>query len=143
MYNPLPNRPYVGKTEQVMRLIAPGHCWHFDAWLLAGGDKLFLLVETRAGGRQLLTLNMYQWDGGRLHYCTEGFDDLQPVTLQDKALWPRFDELNALHWRYVYPMSLRVPPGFRSRSVALHYIRAPSLEPFDGTEVNLHQYDMN
>jgi hypothetical protein len=135
----------VKPTEQVQSLIAPGSCWHFDAWLCEEQNgALALLVETRKGGRDLLSSHVYAWDGERLRYMNVSADDLrrdcQPVTMQDKALWPRYAELNRLHWDYVIPMSVRVPDGFRSRSVALHYIRAPSIAPFDGTEANMHQY---
>jgi hypothetical protein len=139
-YSQLQYRPHVKPTEQVQGLIAPSHCWHFDAWLYEYGGELFLLAETRAGGRDLLTRHAYQWDGERLRYVADVPDLSAPVTLQDKAMWPRFAELNALHHRYVLPMAARVPSGFRSRSVALHYVRAPSIAPFDPDVVNLHQY---
>lgn len=141
-YAQLQYRPNVKPTEQVQGLIARGHCWHFDAWLFEYNGGLALLVETRAGGRDLLTSNAYAWDGERLRYLNATGDELRQlatVTLQDKAYWPREAELNVLHLR-VLDMAARVPSGFRSRSVALHYVRAPSLAPFDGSEVNLHQY---
>jgi hypothetical protein len=84
---------------------------------------------------------VYLWNGDALRYVAFDLSEAETVTLQDRALWPRFAELNSMHWRYVYPMAMKVPPGYRSRSVAFHYIRAPSIEPFDGTEVNMHQYD--
>jgi hypothetical protein len=143
-YNALTLRPHVLPASQVMGLIAPSTCWHFDAWLmqrLAFLDEMYFVIETRAGGRDLLTRHCYWLRDGRLIYTPEPAGEAQPVTLQDKALWPRFAELNAMHWRFVYPMALAVPPGYRSRSVAFHYVRAPNIEPFDGTEVNMHQYE--
>jgi hypothetical protein len=139
-YKQLQLRPNVRDTEQVHYLIAPGHCWHFDAWLYDAGDGLYLLTETRKGGRDLIASHAYRWDGHTLRYVARVPDGAALVTMHDKALWPRFDELNRLHWLYIVPMAARVPAGFRSRSVALHYVRAPSIAPFDGTEVNLHQY---
>lgn len=145
-YNALEYRPNVRPTEQVFGLIAPGHCWHFDAWLFSTGHEhmLALIVETRKGGRDLLTHNEYVWDGRSLRYANTAPDSgpLGEVTLQDRALVSRADELNELH-RRVLAMAARVPAGFRSRSVALHYVRAPSLAPFDADVVNLHQYGGN
>jgi hypothetical protein len=141
-YNALQYRPNVKPTEQVHTLIAPGHCWHFDAWLFEYNGGLALLTETRAGGRDLLTANAYTWDGERLKYLNATGDELRQlptITVQDRQYISRAGELNAMH-RRVLEMAARVPSGFRSRSVALHYVRAPSLAPFDGTEVNLHQY---
>lgn len=137
MHALIPTRPHVRRTEQVMMLIGPSTCWHFDAWLLALGGELFAVIETRAGGRELLTRNTYKVMGGGLHYVAAIPDGAEFITLQDKALWPRFAELNEIHWRWIVPMTLRVPGGYRSRSVALNYVRAPSIEPFDGTEVNM------
>lgn len=142
MYNELPFRPHVSTKSAVMRLIAPNHCWHFDAWLYSAGARaLALHTETRQGGRDLLTSHVYLWDGTRLTYLASGIDPgAEPVTLQDKALWPRYAELNRLHWDHILPMAARVPAGFRTRSVALHYIRAPSLDPFSDDAINMHQY---
>jgi hypothetical protein len=146
-YAQLQYRPHVKPTEQVQALIAPGHCWHFDAWLYDAGNTqragyLYLVTESRAGGRDLLSRNCYVWDGEGLRYCAHVPGDLRPVTINDKALWPREAELNRLHAR-VLEMASRVPGGFRSRSVALHYVRAPSIAPFDPDVVNLHQYGTN
>jgi hypothetical protein len=133
-------RPHVTLDSTVHRLIAPGTCWHFDAWLYQHGAELYLLVETRAGGRRELASHAYMIDGDRIRYVPAIPEGAVAVTMNDKALWPEFDRLNTIHWRYVLPMTNRIPAGFRGRSVALHYVRAPALEPFDGTEVNLHQY---
>lgn len=143
-YSTLELRPHVRPTEQVHGLIAPSHCWHFDAWLYPlTGDALALLIETRAGGRELLTSHVYSWDGDRLRYLALTADDLramvQPITMQDRAYVSRFVELNNLH-AWVLPMAARVPSGYRSRSVALHYVRAPSLEPFEDDALNLSQF---
>jgi hypothetical protein len=131
-WNAIPTRPHVKPTEQVMALIAPSHCWHFDAWLY--GDPqgaLILRVETRAGGREVLTSNLYEWDGERLRYTTQPPDYMRPVTVNDRPMWRRARELDGLH-RRVMTMAARVPAGFRSRSVALHYVRAPDVHPITG-----------
>jgi hypothetical protein len=144
MYKQLPLRPNVKPTEQLQTLIAPSHCWHFDAWLLRDASgALYLRIETRMGGRYLLTSHDYIVEHGRARMVMGIPADARPITLQDKAEWPHTDTLNRLHRRYVLPMAARVPDGFRSRSVALHYVRAPDLAPFDGSEVNLHQYGAN
>jgi hypothetical protein len=135
-------RPHVRTTEQVHGLIAHGKCWHFDAWLFEYNGALALLAETRAGGRDVLTSHAYTWDGDALRYLNASGDELREhrtVTMQDRAYVSRADELNALHGR-VIAMAARVPAGFRSRSVALHYVRAPSLEPFEPDAVNMTQY---
>lgn len=139
-WNAIPTRPNVKPTEQVMTLIAPSHCWHFDAWLYEGWDRdtLVLKTETRAGGRNLLTSALYVWNGDSLRYTDTAPNYARACTLQDRALIPRAAELDALHSR-VLRMAARVPSGFRSRSVALHYVRCPDLPPFDGTEANWQQ----
>lgn len=138
MYSAIQTRPHVRVTEQVMELIGNSTCWHFDAWMMRAPDgTLFLRVQTRAGGRDRLTEADYVYLGGRLQYAAVFASDLQPITMQDRAEWPRFAEFNELHWRHIVPMSQRVPAGYRSRSVALHYVRAPSLEPFDADVVNM------
>jgi hypothetical protein len=101
---------------------------------------LYVKIQTRKGGRELLTEHEYIVENGRMRYAAAIPSEAEPITMHDKAEWPRFDELNALHHKYVLPMAARVPDNFRSRSVALHYVRAPSLPPFEGDEVNLHQY---
>lgn len=128
-HNPLVLRPYTSPSSQAGYLISKQTCWHFDAWLHVLHNHVFLHIETRAGGRKKLTGHTYLWTGERLQYCVQSLDAAERVTLQDKALWPRYDELNAMHWRYVPAMAARIPDGYRSRSVALHYIRAPSLDP--------------
>jgi hypothetical protein len=135
-------RPHVRSTEQVYSLISRGHCWHFDAWMLRhpASGMLYVKVQQRKGGRDLLAEHEYIYEGGRLRYVPRIPTECEPVTMQDQREWPQFAELNALHWRYIIPMTHRIPAGFRSRSVALHYVRAPSLAPFEGDEVNLHQY---
>lgn len=142
-YSQLQYRVNVKPTEQVQGLIAPGHCWHFDAWLFSEPNgALALLVETRAGGRELLTSNAYAWDGERLRYMNAPADmlrDLPAITVQDRGYVSRFEELNRLHSK-VLDMAARVPSGFRSRSVALHYVRAPSLAPFEDDALNLSQF---
>lgn len=144
MYSPIETRPYVKPTEQVMMLIGPSSCWHFDAWLYETEDgAMFVLIETRAGGRDVRSVANYRIMGGGLHRVASIPVGARAVTLQDKALWPRFDELNAIHWQWVHPMALRVPAGFRSRSVAIHYVRAPSIEPIDGDVVNMSHYAEN
>ena len=142
MYNALAYRPNVQPKSSVMQLIAPGTCWHFDAWLFIERHTgaLILHVQTRRGGRDLLTDHMYRVENGQPRYAAS-VGEGDPITLQDRAQWPRFAELNELHWRHIVPMAARVPAGFKSRSVALHYIRAPALDPFAGDEVNLHQYE--
>jgi hypothetical protein len=139
-YAQLQYRPHVKPTEQVMTLIANGRCWHFDAWLYPHNNDVLLQVQTRAGGRDVLSQHHYIWDGERLRYTAEIPNGQFSITMQDRAYWSRFDELNRLHWQYIVPMSRRVPDGFRSRSVALHYVRAPSLEPFGDDALNLSQY---
>lgn len=131
-WNAIPNRPHVKPTEQVMTLIAPSHCWHFDAWLYEYGPDLLLRVETRAGGRDLLWSAFYVWNGERLNYCnTPHAANLRPVTFNDRAMWSRAAELDRLHKR-VLTMIARRPAGFRSQSVALHYVRAPDVHPITG-----------
>lgn len=136
-YTGIPTRENVSATEQLMTLIAKGTCWHFDAWMLRDDQgRLYVLVQTRAGGRKLIWEMSYTYENGVLRAVMEIPEQAQFITLQDKAEWPHFDELNRLHWERIVPMTRRVPDGFRSRSVALHYVRAPSLEPFTGTEIN-------
>jgi hypothetical protein len=132
-WNTIPTRPNVKPTEQVMGLIAPSHCWHFDAWLyeVAASDDLLLRVETRAGGRDLLTSALYRWDGERLRYTAPQPEDQRAVTINARHMWSRAAELGRLHKR-VLTMAARVPSGFRSRSVALHYVRAPDVHPITG-----------
>jgi hypothetical protein len=138
----LSTRPNVKVTEQVYTLISRGHCWHFDAWMMRHPvtNMLYVKTQTRAGGRDLLTEHDYICEGGRLRYVPSIPVGAEPLTMMDQREWPNFDELNALHWRYVAPMAARVPAGFRSRSVALHYVRAPNVEPFGPDAVNLSQY---
>lgn len=148
MYNPLPFRPYVAPNSSVMVLIAKGHCWHFDAWMRCGSDgTLYVHIETRSGGRELLTRTLFTAMHGTLYRMGGAvepvIDQLEPVTLQDKALWPRYAELNEIHWRDILPLAGQPPRGFRSRSVALHYIRAPSLDPLADDVLNMHHYERN
>lgn len=131
-WNTIPTRPNVKATEQVLGLIAPSHCWHFDAWLYGEPNgPLILRVETRAGGRELLTSILYRWDGERLRATTQQPDYMRPVTVNDRPMWSRSAELDRLHKR-VLAMAARVPAGYRSRSVALHYVRAPDIHPITG-----------
>jgi hypothetical protein len=141
-YNGLALRPHLAKDSTWTRAIANRQCWHFDAWLLEDArlGVIYVRAEARAGGRELLWSQLYAWSGSRLNAIIHLPDGTREVTLQDKALWPRYDELNALHWRHIVPMSERVPNGYRSRSVALHYVRAPSLEPLEDGVANWHRY---
>lgn len=139
MYRPLLLRPHVKPTEQVMGLIAPSHCWHFDAWLLRDDQgRLYARLETRAGGRDLLTSLEYMYEAGTLRMVAQIPASAQPVTIQDRG--ENADELNELHGRYILPRCHgRLPAGFRSRSVRLHYVRAPSLPPFADDVTNWAQ----
>lgn len=146
-YNTLPYRPHVSSTSNVLELIARGTCWHFDAWMFRDieHDAFYLRTETRAGGRELIASNTYRLalgDAPRLEYAyiTEGSARLSPITLQDRDILPHYSGLNAVHWRYVVPMSCRVPAGFRSRSVCMHYVRAPSIEPVAADVLNSFTY---
>lgn len=133
-WSAIPTRPNVKPTEQVMGLIAPSHCWHFDAWLYEYPDSpdLLLVIETRAGGRELLVRSLYRWSGERLRYVPASqLTDQRPVTVNARHMLPRSAELDRLHKR-VLTMAARVPSGFRSRSVALHYVRAPDVHPITG-----------
>jgi hypothetical protein len=129
-YAALDYRPHArGLWKQT---IANSSCWHFDAWLYAHGAELYLVTETRTGGRDVLARHVYRVapDCAALHYVPAMPEACQPVTL-DMLPVDTSQRLNALHWRSVYPMSQRRPNGFRYSSVSLHYIRAPSLEPFE------------
>lgn len=139
-YRPLLLRPYVKPSEQVMGLIGPSHCWHFDAWLLRDtARRLYIRVQTRAGGRELLSEREYLVEHGLARMVLAIPVDAEPITLQDRGEQQSADELNSLHSRYVMPWAATVPPGFRSRSVALHYVRCPDLAPFEGDEANWQQ----
>jgi hypothetical protein len=132
-WNALPLRPHVKPTEQVMGLIAPSHCWHFDAWLLRDEhNRLYLRIETRAGGRELLTSLEYMYEQGRLRMVPAIPAHAYPITMQDRTEQPthRATELDAIHRAYVLPRAwAALGANFRSRSIRLHYVRAPSLPP--------------
>lgn len=128
----LEHRPEV--EAQLRRAIGHRTCWHFDAWLYRrqlGHDAAWLYkVETRGGGRGLLTSAWYlaTLDTGAIAYQPLVMEPGELVTLQDRDLSADVAaKLDAIHWRYIYPMSCRAPSGFTSRSVRLHYIRAPSV----------------
>ncbi len=140
MYNTLKNRPFVRQNSTALQRIANKKCWHFDAWLgeTSQPGMLALHVKTSAGGREQLTAMTYLILNGRLKVTPRNtvarlltLDDLSP---------DEYDTINALHWRTVFGMARRVPAGFRSRSVALHYIRAPSLDPIPPTVTNWSRY---
>lgn len=142
MYKQLELRPHVSTTRAIHALLARAHCWHFDAWLYRDPHKrLYLAVETRKGGRIPLQRHIYQvLDSSRLHYVPALPAGAREITLQDRAEALNYPELNVLHWRYVVPMLARRPLAYRSQSVALHYCRAPSLDPMEGAGPNFHVY---
>lgn len=130
MWKPIALRPHVKPSEQVMLLIAPSHCWHFDAWFLRdSANRLYVRMETRAGGRELLTSFEYMYENGRLRMVPLTPADARLITMSDRAELANAGELNHVHTKYVLAFAARVPRGFRSRSVALHYVRAPDLPP--------------
>lgn len=144
MHKQLKYRPNLTPTSTVHSMVAKGICWHFDAWLFRDTDNsLYLDVQTRRGGRDLIARNVYRAIHGNTRLATVARvpETAQALTLHDRAELPWYAELNALHWRYVVPMIARRPDAFRSQSVALHYLRAPSLDPFGGAGENFHVYE--
>lgn len=137
--NQLAQRPHVSPQAYLMELIGNGRCWHFDAWLYDfGAVAFYFVIETRAGGRDLLERRTYRLAGGTMSYTVDPPPG-EPVTLHDRALAPYYAELNEAHWRYIRPMAALRPEGYTSTSMAFHYIRAPSLEPLDA-DANFFQY---
>ena len=137
-------------SQRLYYAINNSKCWHLDAWILRDikTTELFLRVQTREGGRVLLTTFNYAliWAGDRYsaRYCNDMPPDaaLTPITIQDQ---PRevYDRLNELHWRTIYPMTLQRPDAYLYSSVALWYITAPSLLPVDNTMQNYSPYAEN
>jgi hypothetical protein len=150
-YTPdMPYRPNGGRMVQLA--IGAGTCWHFDAWCYRDAlGFLSLHVMTHRGGRELLTSMLYAIEpSGALRYMGDGpiriagldtpnIHDMA-VTLQDRKLPPGSrDQLQRCHTDYVLPMCERVPPSFRSRSVWLHYCRAPDMLGVPADVVNYYK----
>lgn len=132
MYAKLDFRPHVAVTSHMITLIANLRCWHFDAWLARHQGTYYYIVETRAGGRDRLTQWNYMVHPGGLRFVPELPDRAELCTFSDRDVRGAYAHLNALHWRHIVPMSKRKPDMYRSRSIAMHYIRAPSHDPMEG-----------
>lgn len=145
-YSKMLHRPHVTQTSMVGVLITKPICWHLDVWLYRDADEAYWFrVETRKGGRGMplwqVSYRTRLGEGPRLLLALP--DGLEPVTLQDRAIVADkalYAYLNRWHWELIVPLSRRIPSAFKSRSVALHYIRAPSYPPLDGSETNYHKY---
>lgn len=141
-YTPLILRPYV--RNALLSTFGNGKCWHFDCWMAideADSGAMYVIVQTRRGGRDVLTQLTYKvhWrdDGSAgLHYHDGVPAGVNTFTLQDRALAPFYSRLNELHWDTIYPMAMRRPDAFAYSSIALHYIAAPSLLPIDHSVQN-------
>jgi hypothetical protein len=132
-YSLIPTRPHVSLTSTVMTLIAKSICLHYDAWLFrapATGDY-YVLLQAREGGRKLLGERRYRITDELMERIADPIPaDAYEVTLQSKEQWPDFERLNSIHHAYILPLVRGpLPSGYKSRSVALHYVQSPSLEP--------------
>lgn len=131
---PLQYRPHIVPTSDSYRRIRSHKCWHFDAWLCrAGLGELFLLTEARRGGRLIRTRPMpndvYRVaPNGTLHPCNYGAlyagGEVLQVTI-DALEGTARDAALTVHRAYVMAWADRVPFGFTSRSVCLHYWPIP------------------
>lgn len=130
--NRLDYRPFVGQTSHLMELIGSARCWHFDAWLAMDRGTFYFIVETRHGGREPLTRHTYKVAGELIFLVPDAPAGAVLVTLSDRALAGLYERLNRIHWRFIVPLSHRKPDRYAGRSIAMHYVRAPSLDPLEG-----------
>lgn len=113
---------------RVYDVIANRHVLHIDAWFVQDGDdQLYFIIQTRAGGWDVVSSDVFRATPGVLQRVTVPAGEL----LQRGLLrhvdnpWSRRHApwANALHWRYIVPQ-LHIPrEGFkRFMSVRLHYV---------------------
>lgn len=145
-FSPMPLRPYLRGAYKARA--ANGRCWHFDAWILCDSQDamtLYVIVQTRRGGRDVLTQHSYRVIGGPNNEPTLRYHDKVPqhaeaMRITDASFAPWYSRLNGLHWSVIRPMAMRRPDTFTYSSVALHYIAAPSLDPIPPGTQNFSPY---
>lgn len=147
-YRDLTLRPHLSTSWK--QTLGNGRCWHFDAWLLydeADSGAMYMVIQTRKGGRDVLTQHEYSVDWlangeAALSYLPDRDRMARAsfVTLQDRSMRELYGRLNRLHWNTIWPMTQRRPDEFTYSSIALHYVRAPSLEPILAGTVNYSRF---
>lgn len=136
--NNMPHRQ--GVTTYLQDLINRKVVHHFDAWLYQmPDDVLYFLIETRAGGEQLLTRNVFR-------ACPlQGLVPVRDPGVVENGIKRTIDGPRAkVHWPYcaaihkrdIAPHMRVVPAGFKLVSTRLHYIYTNRKidDPMEGIE---------
>lgn len=128
-------------TWRVYAAIVRRTCYHVDAWIIqAADDALYLVMEGRAGGLQLVTRRVYACAPGSL---TPYESDVEGVTRHIDSPWARryAPWLNTLHWELIQPVLRIQREGFKGHvSVKLHYVHSDHAHD-DPTEGFTNLYD--
>lgn len=113
-----------GVPMRVMDQISTSKCYHVDAWLIqADDDELYLIVEGRRGGVELLHARVVyhaseQYGLRQVEYNAEGI----PRYIGGKWSKREAPWLNALHWNTIYPLLCDTKAQHLRTSVKLHYV---------------------
>jgi len=139
--NPMAHRQYLSTTSSTYDRLYGRKVFHIDAWLWQmPDDVLYLVVESRAGGQQVLERTVYRVGQSQgIVPVTDSEPEREGIARHIDSPWARkyAPWLNSLHWATIQP-TLRIPrAGFKGHvSVRLHYVWTdPALDdPMRGLE---------
>lgn len=116
------HRAHVNRT--VLDIIARRHVLHVDAWLYEtdSGDLVFVL-ETRAGGFDLVQRGAFLVRGNSLHTLPDGCH-VEGLQRHINTRWARANapHLESIHSRLIQPVIRSRRAGFSAVNVLLHYV---------------------